>query len=46
LIRRRKAGLEAADTTVLEQEIYQRVYKLYVLTLDEIAVVEGGGSRE
>jgi hypothetical protein len=29
------------DTTALEQEIDQLVYKLYDLTAEEIAVVEG-----
>jgi len=36
----------AADTMTLRQKIDQQVYKLYGLTSEEIAVVEGGGSRE
>jgi hypothetical protein len=37
----RKRSNAAVDTTALEQEIDQLVYKLYDLTAEEIAVVEG-----
>ena len=32
----------AADTSALEREIDERVYRLYGLTKDEIRIVEGG----
>ena len=32
----------AADTTALEKEIDQLVYKLYELTDEEIAIIENG----
>ena len=37
----RKQRDPAADTTALEREIDQLVYKLYELTPEEIAIVEG-----
>ncbi len=36
-----KKADKTADTTVLEAEIDRLIYQLYVLTVDEIAVVEG-----
>lgn len=35
-----------ADTSALEAEIDQLVYKLYDLTPEEIATVEGGAKKE
>lgn len=40
-IRAAKAADPAADTTALEREIDERVYKLYGLTAEEIEIVEG-----
>lgn len=40
-----KAADPAADVSALEQEIDQLVYKLYGLTPEEIAVVEGNSSE-
>ena len=36
-----KQAEAAADTSVLEREIDERVYRLYGLTAEEIGVVEG-----
>jgi len=36
-----KEELKDADTSALERQIDQRVYKLYNLTPEEIAIVEG-----
>ena len=41
-----KAGDPAADTSALEREIDRRVYELYGLTEEEIAVVEGASSAK
>jgi len=35
-----KRAAPAADTSALEREIEQRVYRLYALTPDEIKIVE------
>ena len=40
-----KAANAEADTSVLEREIDQLVYKLYDLTPEEIAIVEGAMAR-
>ena len=40
-----KAKDREADTSVLEAQIDQLVYKLYGLTEEEIAVVEGTGEK-
>ena len=37
-----KAAEPSADTSALEREIDERVYKLYGLTEEEIKIVEGG----
>jgi len=34
--------IRAVDTSAIEREIDRMVYKLYGLTKDEIALVEGG----
>ncbi len=36
-----KGGNKEADTSALEQQIDEMVYKLYDLTPEEIAIVEG-----
>jgi hypothetical protein len=41
LLELRGEGPDAAD---LEREVNERVYRLFGLTTEEVAVVEGGGS--
>jgi hypothetical protein len=38
-----RGGCSNADTSAHERQIDERVYKLYGLTEDEIAIVEGKG---
>ncbi|MBU4321387.1 MAG: hypothetical protein KJ739_09925 [Nitrospinae bacterium] len=38
-----KGELSNADTSALEKQIDEMVYKLYALTTDEIEIVEGKG---
>ena len=40
-----KRAAPSADTSALESEIDQRVYRLYALTPEEIQIVEEGAAR-